>query len=532
MAKQEMKTPYAMLIAKKDDPSKIYYMIAELIDNSISSWEERDISKKDDELSIIINIDNVKREIKTVDNAEGMNKQKLENAIRLHEISEKKNGLNMFGVGLKNSAFWFAEDLIITSKTSKDDANKTSIITSKIKDKSKTVKWEAVPCKTKRKGTTIEFKNVYKDKLPSPKDIKELTEILSFKYNKYIQDGIKILIKYRHKETSEIKKYHLKDLKIQSEIIPVKQAEDFIKHLDEALKGKQIKYLKTMREQVVNLVKNEKPLDLKFNIKYKYEDKEEILEFHFGILAKEYKSDFSKYSGLTTYQHRRAINLPPKNTLSLGEKIRTNIKRVYASVELGELFKPDNNKTEFAFGIHKEHFLEMVKDGMGKEILILADVVFDVISGKERIKAGISKNSQPKLQRTLNNKMNCDWVIKQNNSKLEITLKDQTKINVKITEVEVSDKNKNNYFINARAKKGDLRECIIEYNVGHPVWKPLSNADTINSIDSKTVIYPIVAIVGLTSILGKEKEVNKMLNVEGDIDVLSIINGITNVLTK
>lgn len=533
MAKQRMETPYATLVAKKSNPSKSYYMLAELIDNSISSWEKREIKKaKDDyKLTVDLYIDKIEGTIVTVDNAEGMDKSQLENAIKLHEVSDEKNGLNMFGVGLKNSAFWFAPDLTIESKTNNTKGFVTSILTTKIKDLTSTVEWEAVKINLEKRGTKVTFSNVYNDKMPNLSDLENSVEILSFKYNRYIASGnVKINIYHKLKKNSDFVKMVLKNQTVTSVIIDKGEHDKFMKHLDELSKDVNFKYLDTMRNSVSKLIKSGKPLEIDFDVRYNYEDIDEVLTFTFGVLGQENKRNFSKLSGLTTYQHNRAINLPPKNTIKLGETIRNNIKRVYASVELGEIFQPDNNKTEFEFGIHKEYFMEMIKD-MGTEISCLADAVFNAVSKTDDTAAFKNNKSQAsKLENALNYKTNAGWKIKQNDSEVSITFNDGKKVKAIITEVKVNEKSARNYFIDAKAVDGKSDEYNIEYNVEHIIWKPLSISETINSIDSKTVIYPLVAIIGLSAMLNNINGIKQMSGKKGEHNILEIINGIANVL--
>lgn len=533
MAKQRMETPYVTLVAKKSNPSKAYYMLAELIDNSISSWEKRGDRGVSEiyKLKIDLYIDKIEGKIVTIDNAEGMEKDELESAIKLHEISDEKNGLNMFSVGLKNSAFWFSPDLKIQTKTRKHQGYETKIHTTEIEDLTSTVEWEAIKSPMKERGTIVTFSNVYNDKMPSLADLKTSVEILSFKYNRYISSGnVKINLHHKLKKDADFQKMTLKDETVNAVVIEKSEHDRFMKQLDGYIKMINFKYLDTMRNSVSKAIKAGKPLEIDFDIRYKFEDIDEVLTFTFGIMGQEHKNNFSKFSGLTTYQHNRAINLPPKNTISFKNIIRSNIKRVYASVELGTIFRPDNNKTEFEFGTHKEFFNEMIKD-MGTEIEALANAVFDVVSIKDESAAFENNKSQAlKLENVLNYKTNAGWKIRHNDSEVLIKFNDGKEVKAFISEVKVTDKEANNYFIDAKAIKGKSDEYKIEYNVEHAIWKPLSISETINSIDSKTVIYPLVAIIGLSVMLNNINGINEALGKEGEKNVLEIINGIANIL--
>ncbi len=527
MTIQEMKTPYASLIAKKDNPSKAYYMLAELIDNSISSWEK---GGEQEELEINITINNEESEIIIDDNAEGMKKEELENAIRLHEVSTTKNGLNMFGVGLKNAAFWFAQDLIIKTRTRDGLSSETSVIISEIDDLKKTVEWEAVESDKEDRGTCVIFRNVYSDKKVNPTNFKDVVSILGFKYDKYLETGrVKITLKHIIGGNRDIVEEHLTNVKLDSVIIPTDQVKKFEETLKKEYDETKLLILTNLKEQVIKKVRNNEQLKLNFDVHYDFQGKSEILEFEFGVLGQESKKDFSKYAGLTTYQHNRAINLPPSTTLPLKKEIiRSNMKRVFGKVELGNLFKPDNNKTQFSFGEHEEYFFDLI-DKIGKELAPLADAVFITVSGTDKVKKTMRSDTMTKLQTQLNHKSKVNWKISSEDSQVTLDLNDGTKIVAIIKEVSTVDRTSNDFFINAKAIPNEENKFEITYNVEHMVWKPLSISEVISTIDSKTVIYPLVAIIGLTTVMSNANVMASLFD-KSATDVLELLNGIANIV--
>ncbi|WP_027063284.1 ATP-binding protein [Mesoplasma seiffertii] len=516
MNKQFMKTPYNSLLAKKNDNSKSYFMLSELIDNSIGSWFE---NKMDNELQIEICINNDLKKITAEDNAFGMNENLLGSAIKMNNETSG-NSLNMYGVGLKNCAFWFGMDLYIESKQEKDLGYKTSIVISKIDNYNDPVEWEVFPCKKKSTGTKISIEKIYEDKLISKREFeRDILPILSTKYYKHILDN-NISIKLIYIQNNEKKEHILSPKKVKAQKIEKEYKEKIIELANDKLTSTKI--LKDLKEKVIYNVQNNLPLEFGFQVKW---NKEHDMMFTFGIqsqgsIGRDQNKQFFNNYGLTTYQGGRAINLAPLNPLPLGEYIRTNIKRVYGYVELGEIFKPDNNKREFVFGKEKERFYELIKK-IGADLLILADIVFEVIGKKPKVNSGNTNIAGNKIENTLNAKTNFHWKI--NKSGAFVSYNDGSALNFKIYEISTNDQNANNYFINASHVEGNKNEIEIFFNIDHPIWKPLTLA---NMIDTKSVLYPLVSVIGLAVIDIKTEILKDLINSEEGSDFLSILNSI------
>jgi hypothetical protein len=102
-------------------PSNEYLMLCELIDNSISSYISNRTKLDVRGLNIEILIDSRNKENRSLtvtDNANGMDAEVLENAIYFGNPKnlKKSSGLNIYGVGLKQAAFFSGKRLEINSK--------------------------------------------------------------------------------------------------------------------------------------------------------------------------------------------------------------------------------------------------------------------------------------------------------------------------------------------------------------------------------------------------------------------------------
>jgi hypothetical protein len=95
---------------------EIWYAIAELVDNAVSSFR---IGKRegrlqgDDPLKVEVIFDKDNRTIVVQDNAGGIEIEKLEDALIAGRAPLDKSDLNQFGMGLKTASFWFGSHLNI-----------------------------------------------------------------------------------------------------------------------------------------------------------------------------------------------------------------------------------------------------------------------------------------------------------------------------------------------------------------------------------------------------------------------------------
>lgn len=505
MSEQRMEMPYSALIAKKNNRSKSFLMISELIDNSLSSWNG------DKPLIIDIIIDTKGKKISVIDNGSGMGEKTLEDSVRLNKETIGNN-LNMFGVGMKNCAFWFGQDLLIETKQKNGIPLMTKIFTSTIEDINETIKWEVVESKEwNQVGTKITLLNIYDGRLIKPKEFEEIHEFLSHKYSRYLSrktketsEKVSMNIKYINKNETKNKDINIESRKIKGQVIPEKDIDVFISNLKQNLSNYNLKHITNLEEIIIDKVNDMAPLIFNYKHKFIKENGEEHdLKFKFGVQNQPTEAttneskNFKKNFGICTFQKDRAINISPVNPLAFkNDYTRSNIKRIFGEVDLGDIWKPDNNKVEFNFGVDKENFQELMNE-LGEDLLKLADSVFATIAKKIKVKPGNKKSDIPKIQNSLSMKSNWEWEVNEFGAIIKNTKNGNYKF--EIIEIIPKDNDLNEeYFLDAKPKENSENHFIIKYNPNHLIWKPLSNDNS--NVKTKTVIYPLIAIIGISSI--------------------------------
>jgi hypothetical protein len=113
---------YELLESYKRLPYKVWYALAEFVDNSIQSCRNHPdiaaIYKEDGEtLTVSIDYDSSKANgfIRIEDNAFGMNGDVLTKALILGKRPDNDKGLSKYGMGLKTAAFWFGDQWEIST---------------------------------------------------------------------------------------------------------------------------------------------------------------------------------------------------------------------------------------------------------------------------------------------------------------------------------------------------------------------------------------------------------------------------------
>ena len=522
-----MLTPYKTLEAKKNNYSKPYLMIAELVDNCIDSWNKNDTTEK---LSIEVRMDFFKRKIVIEDNAFGMSKMELLNSV---EFNKEKQGnvIGMFGVGLKNASFWFGQDMKITSNNG-EETNTTSVLLSEqIKRDAldEPVKWRIETGSILRhRGTRVEINNVYKDRSMTDKQITELLDILEVKYRNYLigsstHEPIAIsfihIDKYDRRSTIE-----LEANPTIAQIIPEDKIDKFIEGINLSMDEPVI--LKGFKEEIIHKARSGQPLSFKYDLVWDGNE----LNFELGVIsekgsAAETKKFKSRY-GITAYQSNRAIRIAGVNPIGFKKYnyTRTDIKRMYGYVELGEIFRPDNNKADFYFGTRKTTF-ETFLNKIGTDFVVLCEQVKNVMSTAQTVKKGTSKASRKKLSTALATKsveFNWDEIGKEG-AVAYFNDKAGKKVRFDIVEVSTHDKADDKFFVKAIEED---EKIIIYYNVDHAIWKPLTNDN--NAIDLKVVLYPLVAIMGLSELAFRKNLLKEWTGMEDEDDYLDTMKNIAN----
>ena len=241
--KESVLTKYGDYINLRNTLTEPTIMLAQLIDNSISSKEENeglDIDKWKKPLKILIQLkvatgkEKRKRTKKiseglkviketsltVIDNAYGIKKNMIKDVLTLDKKHYSKSKMNVYGRGLKQSAFWWGIDLHVTTKTKEGEYYQTNLClseqnegleskvrirpfnltTNNIKAMNKVFdKLEDNDHKIMKKnesGTIIEIKNLYSDTDHCLTELQyeQIIQNLAFRYKKYIEKKEKFSI--------------------------------------------------------------------------------------------------------------------------------------------------------------------------------------------------------------------------------------------------------------------------------------------------------------------------------------------------
>ena len=378
MAKKLVAT-YDSIRAFYNEKSNYWLALSEFIDNSVSSYKNGNSDNPIDGLRIDIDIDysdNKNKKITITDNANGMDKDRLEDAMQPNDTEGKGIGdYNQYGIGMKLGVFWFGKDGFFYTKK-KDE--KTYFIDFKTTTKklSEAVEVEAIETNENifsdfGSGTKIIISNIYKNRKINITELKKIKDALGWRYSRLIQEGLKIHLSYnigdeRSKKNEDcfIKQFenipfnfnkflvYKKEKKneilldkiikikaaIQKEIIELKEIESMG---DQSKRKDRLKiyfntiyfdskYANSRIKEILDDEDIDDFLDLRIEAYEKFIKNENLVfeksihingkdtNIKFGILGgdfQENKKGFSKekYNGLTTYHKDRAINHGPNN---------------------------------------------------------------------------------------------------------------------------------------------------------------------------------------------------------------------------
>lgn len=208
---------YATYIGFESEPSKPFIMISELIDNSISSFENSLSNwNKSKKLKIEIDFNFPEGEkikcksdnnkyyyegsfVRYKDNAFGFRKEDdptvpIDDALKsLIVYGQQNRGLsnkNKYGKGLKHCVYYFGQDLeIITS-----NGSKTARLERKFTDENVTINtrypYDAEIVEPISKGTEIIISNIYEHKTFSKSTFNTLVDAISRRYVQYLKEDL------------------------------------------------------------------------------------------------------------------------------------------------------------------------------------------------------------------------------------------------------------------------------------------------------------------------------------------------------
>lgn len=122
----EIRPKVTMLKILRHLDYKIWYALAEYLDNSIQSFQSnvetlRKAEGNDFKLKINIEFNNLDNIIRITDNAAGIDYSDFPRAFRPADIPPDNTGLSEFGMGMKSASFWFSPDWTVRTTTIGDD---------------------------------------------------------------------------------------------------------------------------------------------------------------------------------------------------------------------------------------------------------------------------------------------------------------------------------------------------------------------------------------------------------------------------
>ena len=108
-----------------------WYALAELVDNSIASWERNrkflvDPKTGESELTISIRFDPTDNgRLKVWDNAAGINSADFQRAFKPGSAPDDKTSLSRYGLGMKMASIWFADNWKVTTTAFNEEVTRT-----------------------------------------------------------------------------------------------------------------------------------------------------------------------------------------------------------------------------------------------------------------------------------------------------------------------------------------------------------------------------------------------------------------------
>ena len=191
-------------------PGKIWFVFAEFIDNSISSYiqnrkELEKLNGPNFKLTIELSYSKGEDKITITDNASGIDEKNWIRALEPGNIPENNKGGNEFGMGMKFSAVWLCNKWKLESKNINESFERSvnwnyqNIINNKLEDLPFNKNYNP---KIKH-GTTITLTELEKNKL-FPFQEANIKKHLSSIYRNFIRVGNSFLSKYKYDGNVEI----------------------------------------------------------------------------------------------------------------------------------------------------------------------------------------------------------------------------------------------------------------------------------------------------------------------------------------
>ena len=532
MATKRIKGLYKLLETIKSLKGKTFLMICELIDNSISSWVDDGKNKNIVGLKITVNADfrsfnSAEHIISVTDNAFGMNEKELEQALTIAFINPKPSGLGIFGMGLKQAAFWMGRKLEIYTKSIDGSCLNAILDLDQISktenDEDATYEISNMPAELYERGTNVLIQNinvgVERSKLFY---IDTLKKILGWKYNRYLSNGLEITINYLKDNSSiDVEKFmpqrenitqwatdNGKDVELTKK--------EIISLLEEGLKNNNLK------KEIIKHIETDKPLLFDIPLKFSGIDS----KMTYGILGIAHSGGkglykglaYTKVNGISVYQALRAVICGPntddnstfhreRSDAGSGEiyKIRlfgTLIVDPYVKAKIVNL---DTNKSSLKwedtdFKKYIESRLKQYRDnGLGKAVEII---------GKYQNKQQPNyKGPNPKGVKKIQEIIVQKWkqfatatfqvleeeVETREGGTVRPLLIENIKIGDAINNIMLVEEMGGDQSFIFSELQGDT--LITRINIEHKLWSP--NMETKTDEIKRTIIYPLSIMIGI-----------------------------------
>lgn len=573
MGSKKLVATYSMIKGYKYQPSNKWLALSEFIDNSISSWQGKENYEKSlVGLEIKITFDyrdenNLKLIIS--DNANGMTEDEILNAMQPADRKGKKDThYNQYGVGMKLGIFWYGEDGIVHSKingkkeycvelkTSLVNENTEVEINSKRPDEN-FVEYES--------GTTIRIEKIYPERKLKSDDFNNIKEALGWRYGKILSKNLKDTGEYKPGMTIKIRQL-INDKKANSSNVwcNVEASYHIPFTLNKFIESKSKKDDFNMEkfqnewENDVNqlLINNQDNIVLKefcdllirgkelvSEVDVLFESAKKNAKLKFGVLSP--SSNYSRFSGVTTFHIKRAINHCPnsKDNKSSSLLFKTNksegsggdptYRRLFGEINLTGIENPDQNKSDFQWSYDGQSNLEEVLDKIWNDLKPLLNLIIQW----ERLTLTKKLDSDKEKTKVIESSIK---VLNTNiiEAKIEsITNDDGDSINMpcyvlkedgkKIWILESLDEESD--LINVQSTEDGIK---IYYNAQHKFWKPFINDKTITFEYRGGCVYPLMLLIALCNDYFNRKELTTTLLKENleNMDFEEVVNNVVKAI--
>ena len=540
---KEIKFTYQQFKQLEKFPSNIKLAISEFIDNSISSFQNKNINNTVKGLHIKIKFDwrdENNKKIIIIDNANGMSTSVMEESMQPGGNPNEKsdNGLNQFGLGMKQGAFFIGQDVCIYSKEKNCNEYKLEVSTSK-NNYNDVVTVEAIKSNdnmiTSESGTIIIISHVYnnadKNVISKKEKFDSLKDSLSIRYGKLINAGMNIKLEILHQD-EKIRKWPIGSEK-RNEIqtsdeygniinykFPLLVMNKLTHHKDFETQKKKLDKLKDMKERFQKIIlDNNRPLLIEAYNKF-IEEKELIFkkeininghtcELNFGIFGNNVPNK-QKYCGLTIYHANRAIIHGPREEnnkiIDFVEDIKSSSevygRWLFGTLDLTNIETPDTNKRDFSWTVEGKEDLRNELDKIYNE---LKPLIQEIVSINEEKNQKGSKLEMIQGANDFSEKTGIDYDYEVDYSGEDIVTNDKFFIDGKKYKIELNETENSKSLVESCLIEGD-NKIKITISSNNKFWSDPSLAS--KGIRGK-VEFPVSVFIGVMNILWSNEELRE-----------------------